>query len=308
MAKPLAVIKKRKKLTMAHKDGISGVTMMLPAFIILGLVVFFPIIKGIWMSFNDYTISTMNNPTWNNFQNYIDLFKSGEIFTYFSNTIVYVGFTVFIQFVLAMAFALLLNTNIKGRSFFRGMFLIPWTIPSVVVAILWSWMLQPQYGVVNYLLYALGWIQDPTMQWVQSVTLAMPSVIVAAVWKQMPYMLVMILAGLQSIPKDYMEAAEIDGANKWKVFRHIMIPSIRPVLITSVMIAILNNFQMFTLIYNMTGGGPINMTTTLSIAAFTKAFTEYDFGAGAAIGVLWLLVLMIFSVINNKKSDMYRAM
>ena len=303
MSGPMSIINSKKRLTAAQRDNLFGLGLMVPAILVLGLVVFFPILKGIWMSFNDYTIETMKNPTWNNFDNYIKLFKSKEIYTYFLNTFVFVFFAVAIQFLIAMSLALLLNANLKGQRFFRGVFLMSWTIPSVVVALLWSWMLQPQYGVLNYIFYHIGIIQDPHMQWVQSPTYAMSSIVVATIWKQTPYMLVMILAGLQSISKDYMEAAEIDGANKWRVFRHIMIPSIRPVIETTILIAIMNNFQMYTIIYNMTAGGPMNTTTTLSIAAYNKAFTEYDLGAGAAIGVLWLIVLAIFTVISNKKSD-----
>lgn len=291
------------KLRPSQKDSLFGMALMVPAVLILGLVIFLPIVKGIWMSFCDYTISTMKHPQWNQFENYKALFRSGEIFLYFENTLVFVLFVVAIQFLIAMGLALLLNGRLRGRNFFRGIFLVSWTIPSVVVALLWSWMLQPQYGVLNYIFNALGLLRDPNMQWVQSVEYAMPSIVAATVWKQTPYMLVMILAGLQSISRDYMEAAQIDGANGWQLFRHIMIPSIRPVLDTTLLIAVMNNFQMYTIIYNMTTGGPMNRTTTLSIAAYNKAFTEYDLGSGSAIGVLWLIALAVFTVIYNKKTE-----
>ncbi len=293
----------KKGLTNPQKDNIFGIMLIVPAMLILGIVVFAPIIKGIWMSFNEYTIATMNNPTWNNFENYKKLFRSKEIFLYFKNTFIFVFFAVSSQFVIAMCIALLLNAKLKCINIFRGLFLVSWTIPSVVVALLWSWMFQPQYGIINYILSSLGLIQNANMQWVQSIKYGMLTVVIATIWKQTPYMIVMILAGLQSISKDYMEAAEIDGATKWQIFRHIMIPSIRPVLDSTVIIAIMSNFQMYTIIYNMTAGGPINRTTTLSIAAYNKAFTEYDLGAGSAIGVMWLIVLATLTIYYNKKSD-----
>lgn len=197
---------KQSRLKPSQKDSLFGMALMIPAVLVLGLVILLPIVKGIWMSFCDYTITSMKHPVWNNFENYRQLFRTGEIFTYFGNTIVFVAFVVAIQFLIAMSLALLLNTKLRGRNFFRGIFLISWTVPSVVVALLWSWMLQPQYGVLNYLFYHLGIISDPHVQWVQSVQYAMPSIVAATVWKQTPYMLVMILAGLQSISKDYMEA------------------------------------------------------------------------------------------------------
>lgn len=288
------------KFNRQQKDQIFAITLLIPVFLILATVMFAPIIKGIWMSFYDYTLATMKHPTWNNFENYKSLFRSKEIFVYTKNTLIYVFSTVSIQLIIAMSIALLLNSKIRGRNIFRGLFLISWTIPSVVVALLWSWLLQPQYGVLNYIFSQLGIIGDMNTQWVQNPKMAMLSVIIAATWKQGPYMIIMILAGLQSVSTDIQEAAEIDGASKIKVFQHVTIPSMRPVLDTTVLIAIMNNFQMFTIIYNMTSGGPMDRTTTLSIGAYLKAFTEYDLGSGSAIGVMWLVLLFTFITVYNK--------
>jgi len=205
--------------------------------------------------------------------------------------------------VLGLAIALLLNQNIKARGLLRGLFLIPWIIPSVVVAIVWSWMLQQQFGVINYILYNLGITSTVNISWTQHSVLAMVAVTMAAVWRQLPYMMVMILAGLQSIDISQIESAKIEGANSWKLLRHITLPSIRPVITTSIWIAVMSNFQMFTIVFNMTGGGPVNATTTLSLAAHKKAFLEYDFGAGSTIGVLWLAVLFIATLIYNKYNE-----
>ena len=270
---------------------IFGLTLITPAFIVLALVVFVPIVQGIIYSFTDYTLATRLNPTWNNFENYRRLFSSGEIYTYFSNTFIYVFLVVGGQFLLALAIALLLNAKIKGRDMFRGLFLLAWTIPSVVVAFLWIWLLQPQYGVVNFVLFKLG-IIERNLQWTQNPDLAMISVVLAAGWRQTPMMIVMFLAGLQSVPASLVEAAKIDGANNVQAFRHVTLPILRPVIGATVLIAVINNFQMFTIIFNMTHGGPLDKTTTLSIATYMKAFQQFDMGQGAAIGVLWLVVLV----------------
>ena len=131
----------------------------------------------------------------------------------------------------------------------------------------------------------------------------MALIVIAAVWRQLPYMMVMILAGLQSVDKSLEEAGVVDGANYFQTLFHIIIPSIRPVLVTSIWIALMANFQMYTIIANVTNGGPVGATTTLSIAAYNAAFQSYDFGYGAAIGVMWLVMLFIITMFTNKLTD-----
>jgi len=286
-------------------DGLFGFLLTTPALAVLFTVVALPILKGIYVSFCEYKLANLNDPVWNNFENYTNLFKRGDIFRYFSNTIIFVLLTVAIQFVLGLAIALLLNSKIKGRNIFRGVMLIPWTIPSVVVAILWRWMLHQQFGVINYLLHEAGITETVNVSWTLLPTLAMASIVMAAVWKQLPYMMVMILAGLQSVDVTLIEAAKIDGASAFRRLIHVILPSIRPVILTSIWIAVMSNFQMYTIIANMTGGGPVIATTTLSIAAYKAAFQSYNFGEGAAIGVLWLILLFAITMINNRLNDKY---
>ncbi|MFD0713554.1 carbohydrate ABC transporter permease [Paenibacillus sp. GCM10027626] len=281
----------RRRLRKTQKDAIFVAFCLLPAFLCLAIVVFFPIAKAAWISLFDYKFTNVNPPVWNNFENYIDLFASGDWLVFLKNTFIYIFFTVTIQFMLAIIVALLLNSNIKGRNAMRSLLFMPWTIPSVVTALLWVWLLQPQYGVLNYIFYHLGLISNENQLWVQDPQLAMASVIIAALWRQTPYMMVMLLAGLQAVPSDLLEAGKMDGANRFQLFRHILLPSIRPVIDSAILVSVITNSQMFAIIYNMTAGGPMNRTTTFSIAAYQKSFTAFDFGGGAAIGVVWLLIL-----------------
>ena len=286
-----------KKCTVS--DNLFALFLLLPAALTLIMVVGMPILKGIWVSFCDYTIANLDAPVWNNFANYRAVFKNGKILTYFSTTLIYVGLAVGIQFILGLALALLLNTNVKGRGLFRGLFLIPWTIPSVVVAILFRWMFHQQFGVMNYLLHLFGLTDTVNIAWTQQPFLAMLLVVMAAVWRQLPYMMVMILAALQSVDKTLIEAARIDGAGAGRILWNITLPSIKPVASTAVWLAVLSNFQMFTIVYNMTGGGPVDATTTLGIAAYRTAFQAYNFGEGSTIGVLWMLVLLAGTLAYN---------
>ena len=141
------------------------------------------------------------------------------------------------------------------------------------------------------------------MSWLSSVGTARASIIVACVWRQMPYMMVMILAGLQSVDASQQEAARIDGATGWQTFRHVTLPGISPVLITSTWLAIMNNFQMYTIIANLAGRGSSTGTMTLAIAAYEQAFTNKNYGRGAAIGVIWLVLLFLITLAANKISE-----
>lgn len=297
----------------AHRRGMSddtfGFLMMVPALAVLIVVIAFPILKGIWASFCDYGLRELRKGMfelkWNNFANYKIMLKNNQIFTYFKNTLVFVGLVVVIQFVLGLAIALLLDSKIKGRGVIRGFMLIPWTIPSVVTAIVWRFMTNSSYGVLNWFAYTLGIIPSLDYSWTLQPGSAMALIVIAAVWRQLPYMMVMILAGLQSVDKTLVEAGRVDGANYFQTLFNITIPSIRPVLVTSIWIAIMANFQMYTIIANITNGGPVGATTTLSIAAYEAAFQSYDFGYGAAIGVVWLIVLFIITMFTNKLTDKY---
>jgi multiple sugar transport system permease protein len=288
----------RFRLSMKQKDNIFAWALVLPAYAALMLVIFWPILNGIWISFTDSTLRTRNNPQWNNFENYSELIQTGELLGYLSTTAVYVIAVVAIQFVLGLAIALLIGNDLPGKNVIRGLFMLPWTIPSVVVSLVWLLMLQPEFGLINYTLGSLGLI-DPHTQWAQNPMLAMPAVILASVWRQFPIMLVMFIAGLQTIPQELVEAAKIDGAGTFAVFRRVTLPFLRPVIFINVLLAIIRNFQMFTIIYTMTSGGPLGRTTTLAIATHQEAFRRFDWGKGAAIGVVWLGILVVITLIFN---------
>lgn len=297
-------------LRKGHRSGVSdrmyGFLLILPAIVVFAIVIAYPIIRGIWVSFCSNKLANISNPIWNDFKNYKQIFKKNSFWEYFGTTLSFVSLTVGIQLVLGLCLAMLLNADIKCKKLFRGLFIIPWTIPSVVVAILWRWMLQQQYGIINYLLMQFGIIPGMTVNWTADGALAMASIVIACVWKQLPYMTVMLLAGLQSVDNGLVEASRIDGANWLQGLWHIILPALRPVMITCTWLAVTQNFQQFTIIKNMTGGGPVFATTTLSVAAYKEAFTtKYNFGTSAAIGVLWMVFLFVITIIANKATDKY---
>lgn len=297
---------KKGRMSERGKDLVFAYTLLLPAILVFMVVIFFPIVKGIMASFCDYTIIHMNDGMkWNDFANYKKVLSDGAFVRQLTNTLIFVVGTVGLEFVVGLALALLLNSKIRGRSFLRSAFLIPWTVPSIVVAVLWAWMFQAQFGVLNYIFDSMGLLSNSHMEWLQNPQTAMITVIVACFWRQTPYMIVMLLSGLQAVRADLLEAAEMDGANYWRRLTSIILPSIKPVIGTTLITSILSSFQQFTIIYNMTDGGPIDATTTLSIATYKQAFTSYDLGAGSALGVIWLVILGSIVTFYNVKSKRF---
>jgi len=271
------------------------IILLAPALMLLSITIVVPVVTVIGMSFMRYNLMDINNIAWNNFQNYKDVLQDAQFFATFGRTLTYVVSTVCIQFIIGLTVAMLLNTRwLRGQKIFRGLLFLPWTIPSLVVAVVWMFTFQPQYGIVNYL-FQLG-----NYSMLGNPGTAMLSVVISAVWKQMPLMMIMLLSGLQTVPEDLKEAASIDGATGWQKFHAITIPFIMPVIKTVTLTSIVSNFQMFVLFFTMTGGGPVRVTTTLPLYTYETAFSGFNMGKGAAVGVCWLGFLVIFSTVYNK--------
>lgn len=208
------------------------------------------------------------------------------------NTLYYVAGTVPTTLVCSLGLAILLNKEIKGRNLFRAIFFFPYVASLVAVAVVWNMMFHPSMGPVNNLLTALG-VENPP-RWSASVTWAMPTVILASIWKNMGYYMIIYLAALQGIPRDLYEAARIDGANGRQCFRTITLPLLTPATFFVTMMLTINSFKVFDLIYVMTGGGPGRATNVLVYAIYNAAFIEFDYGYSSAMAlVLFILVLAI---------------
>lgn len=271
------------------------ILLLVPAVAMLTVTIIIPVFVVIGMSFFHYNLLDMNHIKWNDFANYQAVFTDKEFIRTFGRTLVYVCGTVSFQFFIGLGVALLLNMkSLKGRKLFRSLLFLPWTIPSLVVAVTWMFIFQPQYGIANYL-FQLG---DYSI--LGNPKTAMLGVIISAIWKQMPLMMIMLLSGLQTVPEDLKEAAEIDGATGFQKFWCIIVPCIMPVVKTVTLTSIVSNFQMFVLFFTMTGGGPVRATTTLPLYTYETAFSGFNLGKGAAIGVFWLVFLVIFSTVYNK--------
>jgi multiple sugar transport system permease protein len=274
--------------------------LIVPVLCILSFTIFIPIVDVIRMSFLNYSLLRIKDVAWNHFQNYAYVIKTPEVIFTFLRTIYFVVVSVALQFLIGLVCALILHQEFKGREVIKGALFLPWTIPMLIVGIVWMWIYQPQYGILNYIVRNVLHLAQDNINWAGQMNTAMPSVIIATVWRQMPFMMVMIAAGLQTVPVDLLEAAVIDGASPAQKFFRVTLPCIMSVVKTVTLTSIILHFQMFVLFYVITGGGPVNATTTLTVFTYETAFMTYNFGRAAAVGVFWLVFLVLFSILYNR--------
>ncbi|MGQ9626417.1 MAG: carbohydrate ABC transporter permease [Anaerolineae bacterium] len=301
-------------MTYSQRKVRTAILLLLPAFLAMMGTIVFPLLNGVRLSFYKYNLTnpeagerffglrnfqrllTIKEVEFNDAFPFIEVRFADRLFwESLGNTLVYAFGVMGISFVIGFALALLLNRDILLRGFFRTLFFIPWVVPSVVVALLAMWMFNQSYGVINYILQAAGIIKE-FLPWLQRTDLAMWTVIIVTVWKTFPFMMVMLLSGLQTIPQEQIDAARIDGANSLQVFRHVTLPNLQEIIMIVTLLEIIWEFQNFTFIWILTKGGPVNATTTWPIYVYRTAFKAYEVGYASAIGTLWLIALGIFSV------------
>jgi len=263
---------------------------MLPSLLILVLFVFIPILQAGWIALHDWQLGRVNH-AFVGLANFADLLQDDRFWNALKNTAVYTLAVVPGRILLALAFALLLNRNIRGRAFFRAMLYLPAIISFAIEAIIWRFMLDPDIGLIPYVTELLG-LQSP--DWLRSTTWAMPAVILVSIWRWFGFNMVIVLAGLQGIPGVFYEAAEVDGANAWQRFWKITLPLLRPALLFVSVDAIISSLQIFDQVYVMTGGGPLFSTETMVAYVYHQGFKLFDFGyASAAAYVLFFIILVL---------------
>ena len=201
-----------------------------------------------------------------------------------------------LPFLLGLALALALNSGVRGSGVLRGLFLFPWVIPGVVVSFLWLWIFNANYGVLNGLLLDLG-IIDSGLSWLGQTSTAMVAVVITKTWASFPWMMVMLLAGLQTVPKELHEAAAVDGAGAVRRFRSVTWPHLRGIAGIVFLLEFIWNFQHFDTIYVLTGGGPAGSTKTFAVAVYETAFKGFDLGRATALGALWMVLLLVIVAI-----------
>jgi multiple sugar transport system permease protein len=278
---------------------LSGETLLawlfiLPSLIGFGVFYAYPAVRGLLISFTNWDLLT--TPRYVGFANYQKLIQDPQFWQSLGVTLYYVVLNIPLQTALAVGLAVLMDRLTKSI-FVRGILVLPWLIPNVVVALLWLWMLDPQLGIVNQFLGLFG---IPRQPFLGSVTQAMPSIAGINIWRHVGYTALLIFAGLQTIPKDVYEAGAIDGATETRMFWSITIPLLRPVLVFVLVTTVIGSFQIFDTIAITTKGGPVNATRVIYWYIYEFAFNRFQMGYATAVAVVLFLILITITIIQMR--------
>jgi trehalose/maltose transport system permease protein len=273
-----------------------------PMLAVLVLVAAWPLVRTIWLSFTDANLMKLDQSRWIGAKNFLThedghwygVLADPQWWRSVKNTLAFAAVTVTIETVLGMMIALVLNRQFRGRGLVRAAVLIPWAIPTIVSAKMWSWMLNDQFGIVNHMLMSLGLIDHP-LAWTANPDLLMTSVVIVDVWKTTPFMALLILAALQMLPKECYEAAEVDGVHPVKVFWKVTLPLIRPALMVAVIFRALDALRVFDVIYVLTGNSERSMT--MSIYARQQLVEFQEVGYGSAASTLLFAIIALLTVL-----------
>lgn len=286
------LIKIGKKL----QDKIFSWGLAIPSIIALTALSIYPFFTAVQSSF--YNVSTITRETtFAGLDNYLYILKSELFWESLKRSFIWTFSNVSIQLVIAVLISLVLHQELKGRNFARGLVLIPYLIPSIVVAIVWRFLLNPTVGIVNYLLTETFHIVNKPIMWLIEPESALWTVILVGIWKYTPFMIILILGRLQTTPLELYDAAKVDGANLWQVFWYITFAWIKPVILVAVMLRTIWLFNHFDLVYLMAFGGPMDATTTVPVLIYRAAFEEMRMGRAAAISMYLVVFLLIATIL-----------
>ena len=297
-------LKEGKMATLKTRNTRLGIILFLPAFAVIGTVIIYPLIfSGIISISHWYALS--KDRSFVGLKNYIKIFSNPQFYRSLSNTLIYTFVGAGSKIFLGLMFALMLNRDFKGRTLARAFLMLPWVIPIVAMCITTRWMYDTMFGVINFVLKNIHLIDEP-INFLGSKKWALPSCLAVGILVGYPMAMVMILAGLQSVPSQLYEAAKVDGANTWQCLIHITLPSIRQILtITSILIMI-TSFNSFDVVWLMSQGGPSGSSHILGSYAFETAFVylHYDYASAICIVILGILslLLLFFSYLSKERT------
>jgi multiple sugar transport system permease protein len=273
---------------------------LLPGLAFFFLFLAYPLAKGVQMSFYHWAIMPGKPNVFIGFENYIRAFQDTVFWVAFKNTLVYTLITVPGQMIFAMFVALLLNSISRGKVFFRALYYLPVVTSWVIVSLVFRYLFSSPEGLVNYYLVDVFHLTSTPVPWLQQANTAMIPVLILGIWKGIGWSMIIYLAALQSMPKEIMEAGAIDGADEWHIFWKITMPLISPTIVFTLVMLIIGGFNVFTSVYLITNGGPMQQTEVLLSYMYHQAFDFLDFGYGSAISVILAVLLIIMSYLQMK--------
>ncbi|KUK20168.1 MAG: multiple sugar transport system permease protein [Caldanaerobacter sp.] len=284
-----------------RKEKVGYYLFLLPAYLIFAVFIFWPVVHSLYLSFFKYNIVTITSPQFVGLRNYLYLLKDEVFWISCKNTLFFVIGTVPVKMFLGLLAAMLLNRkDLKFKAFYRTCFYIPVVVSMVAISIVWMLLFNPgPNGVVNILLSKFG-IQP--LGWIADSKLALPTVMLLVIWKDLGYIMVIYLAGLMAIPDEIYEAVALDPVSSWQKFWYITWPLLKPTTIFILITQVIDSFQVFTPIYVMTEGGPGYSSTTIVNYLYDKGFREYEMGIACAVAYLLFVVLLVLTILQNKLS------
>lgn len=280
-------------------DAQVGVLLILPGLAVFCAIILYPFVNAILMSFTDRSL-LMPNYKVVGLENYIKVFSDPYFGKTLITTILFVIGSTLLPFTLGFIWAIILNQGFRGSELLRGITLVNWIIPGTAIGFLWSWIFNGQYGILNAILTRTG-LLETGVAWLGQTNTALICVIIARSWQMLPWYMAFLLGGLGGVPLDQVEAARVDGANNLQVFRYVVLPSMKTIILLILVLGIIGNLQHFDLPWTMTQGGPARATTTLSIDVYTTAFDNWNIGKAATIGTIWAVLLGLFSFVYLKQ-------
>lgn len=284
----------KKKRSFRTRETVFGLLFILPSLIGFTLFYAIPAVRGVIISFSDWDLLTPARSV--GLENYIKLFQDPTFWNSLKVTVYYVLLNIPIQTLLAMIIAVMMSRLTKSI-IIRAIIILPWLMPGVVVGLLWLWLMDPNIGIINEALRALGF---GTVPFLNLPNTAMPSIAMINIWQYVGYTALLLFAGLQAIPGSVYEAAQIDGASEGQMFWKVTIPLLRPVLVFVLVTSIIGSFQIFDTVAITTKGGPVNATKVLNYYIYEQAFARFNMGYATAISMVLFLILIAISMVQMR--------
>ena len=288
------------------REGLSAILFLSPTLLVFMVFVLFPVVFSFYLSFHTWNMFSSQR-SFVGLENYERILRTPEFWDVLRNTVIYTLGTIPLNMIVALVLAYLLNKKIVGKKILRTAFFAPVIMSSVAAAVIWRWVYEPNFGLLNY---CLSWFGVPAVNWLNDPTAAMFALIMMGVWKTFGVNMVLFSAGLQGIPEHYYEAAEIDGAGRWRKFWHITLPLLSPTTFFILVMSVIGSFQVFDTVYVLTSGGPLGRTKVLVFYLYENAFKFFEMGYASAVAyVLFAIIfgLTLLQVRYLKKSVHYTS-
>lgn len=284
-----------RKKYLKRQESFIGYLFILPNFIGVSVFVVLPVVAGLFISFTKWDL--LSPPIWAGISNYIQIPNDPLFWKGLKNSIYYTLLTVPAGIIVSLLLALLVNIPLKGINIFRTIYFIPVVTSITAISLVWKWLYNPEFGILNFILEKLSL---PPQQWLNDVKLAMPCIALMSIWRNMGYNMTIFLAGIKGIPSQLYEAAEIDGASRFQKLWCITLPLLKPTLFFVVVMSIIGSLQVFGEIYVMTDGGPGNATLTYNYFLYQNAFLWFKMGYASALGYILFLIIFTLTILQFK--------